>query len=71
MGWTWTPEPGLDEGISLGQALVLSLNDWLAVAREQLPRDHYEHLVDIGLCRFTAEWRLLLDDAADDPRAAA
>jgi hypothetical protein len=67
MPWTWTPGPG-EEDISLGQALIISLNDLLAVAREQLPRKHYHGILDIALRRLTAEWRSTLDDAPDDPR---
>jgi hypothetical protein len=36
-----------------------------------LPRKHYRTLVDIAICRLTAEWRLLLEDADDDPRGEA
>jgi hypothetical protein len=70
MPWTWIPGPG-EEDASLTQGLILSLNDLLAVARAELPRKHYRTLVDIAICRLTAEWRLLLEDADDDPRGEA
>ena len=66
----WTPDPSYAGATVLSQA-VLCLSDLLAQAREQLSRPEQEAFIDIALRRLTSEWRLLLDDASDDPRGAA
>jgi hypothetical protein len=66
----WTVDP-VDRDASPGQRAILCLNDLLRQAREELDRQHYEMFLDVGLRRWTAEWRLALDEAEDDPRGDA
>lgn len=61
----------LDREPTALQAAVSDFNDLLRAAREGLDRRRYQAFIDIGLRRLTAEWRLALDDADDDPRREA
>jgi hypothetical protein len=66
----WTVDP-VDRDASPGQRAILCLNDLLRQAREELDRQHYEVFINVAICRLTAEWRLALDNADDDPRGDA
>jgi hypothetical protein len=66
----WTVDP-VDRDASPGQRAILCLNDLLRQAREELDRQHYEMFVNVAICRLTAESRLTLDNADDDPRGDA
>jgi hypothetical protein len=66
----WSVDP-LDRDASPGQRAILCLNDLLRQAREELDQQNYHAFIDIALRRLTAEWRLALEDADDDPRSAA
>lgn len=61
----------LDREPTALQEAVSDLNKLLRANREKLDRRRYEAFVSIGICRFTGEWRVLLDDAEDDPRKEA